>query len=404
MKKLFSFILLSTIFVSLTAQDINISFQPAVSGTNIDSIWVTNQRSNEKVKLLGNESLTLTKVTSANDIPFTSDEGFIYPNPCNGKAELCFATSMNQEVKVNVYNISGQLLSTKNQFLMPGQHRFKILFPETGIYNVSVLKSDGSIYFKAVCNGPTGTKCAIICMGSEYQNLAKSAVVGKTLKYGQGDILHCSAFSGKNNTIIADSPKATKVYSVEFYECIDPNKKSYKVVKIGNQVWMAENLAFKTNSGSYVYDNNETNVEIYGRLYDWYTAKTACPTGWHLPNDSEWTILTDYLTNNGYGYQGSGNDIAKSMASQTNWHDHSTLGTPGVDLGSNNSSGFSVLPGGYRTISGCFQGLVYESCLWSSSEDLTNNAWYRFLFFGNTQVERTSFFKEASQSVRCIWD
>lgn len=144
-------IMLSFFWIGTIAQDITISFQPKETGITIDSIWVTNQRTDEKVKLLENESLTLTKVTSANDIPFTSDEVCLYPNPCNGNTEMNFTTTMNQEVKVNVYNISGQLVSTKSQFLMPGQHRFKILLPETGIYYVSVLTNDDPLSFKVIC-------------------------------------------------------------------------------------------------------------------------------------------------------------------------------------------------------------------------------------------------------------
>jgi uncharacterized protein (TIGR02145 family) len=87
--------------------------------------------------------------------------------------------------------------------------------------------------------------------------------------------------------------------------------KTYKTVEIGTQTWMAENLAYKVEKGCWAYDNNQSNVKTYGYLYDWKIAKEVCPSGWHLPSDSEWTILSDYLTSNGFGYEGSGNDIGK---------------------------------------------------------------------------------------------
>ena len=93
----------------------------------------------------------------------------------------------------------------------------------------------------------------------------------------------------------------------------------YDAVKIGNQVWMAENLKYlpsvvgpatgsETAAYYYVYDYDGTDVmaakatanyTTYGVLYNWPAAMNACPTGWHLPSDAEWTELTDYLGGSG---------------------------------------------------------------------------------------------------------
>jgi len=77
--------------------------------------------------------------------------------------------------------------------------------------------------------------------------------------------------------------------------------KKYKWVKIGDQVWMAENLAFKPKKGNYwAYNNDQNNVDLYGYLYSWKTANEIAPIGWHLPDDEEWSILNGIFNDDEY--------------------------------------------------------------------------------------------------------
>jgi len=160
----------------------------------------------------------------------------------------------------------------------------------------------------------------------------------------------------------------------------------YECVTIGTQTWMAENLAWlpeispsllgtDTEPYYYVYGYEgsdvasakaTSNFSDYGVLYNWEAALASCPDGWHLPSDTEWTVLTDYLSNNGYGYDGSGDDIGKSMASTTLWQNNGLLGAVGNDQGSNNSSGFNAFPGGLCHYTGSFSDLGYNANFWSS--------------------------------------
>lgn len=142
----------------------------------------------------------------------------------------------------------------------------------------------------------------------------------------------------------------------------------------------------------------------YGLLYNWYAVNTGklAPTGWHVPTDAEWTTLTDYLINNGYGYEGSGDDIAKSMASQCKWLSSSTPGTTGNDSGTNNSSGFSALPGGYRVSNGIFSSIGASGFWWSSTEYSTTYAWYWGMYYDTKGVYRNSYRKGYGFSVRCV--
>jgi len=198
----------------------------------------------------------------------------------------------------------------------------------------------------------------------------------------------------------------------------------YKTIKIGEQVWMAENLAYlpeiSNGTGSrtiacyYVYDyfgtdaeeaKSTTNYTIYGVLYNWPAALTACPDGWHLPSDVEWQQLSDYLIENGYGCEGSGNDIAKALAATTGWReDYSQIGTPGNDILSNNSSGFSGLPGGNRSIYGYFISIGLNGYWWSSTEDNSDTAWDQRLSIYSSGVFRSANYKDFGFSVRCVRD
>jgi len=225
---------------------------------------------------------------------------------------------------------------------------------------------------------------------------------------------------------------------VTLYACtsLDPSNtfkdkrdgKVYKTVTIGEQVWLSENLAYlpsvvgpatvsKTDPYYYVYDYDGTDViaakattfyALYGVLYNWPAALTACPEGWHLPSDAEWTQLENYLIANGYNYDGSteGNKIAKSMAANSGWTTSSYTGAVGnTDYPAyRNKSGFTALPGGYRDNNEPFYYFGNYGYWWSSTETDASYAWYRSLYSDLSGVIRLKFSKDYGFSVRCLRD
>ena len=169
----------------------------------------------------------------------------------------------------------------------------------------------------------------------------------------------------------------------------DPrDDQTYTTIDIGSQTWFAENLNYNTGD-SWCYDNNGSNCDIYGRLYTWEAATSACPDGWHLPSDDEWTTLTDFL---------GGEDVAGGKMKETgttHWNSPNT--------GATNSSGFTALPGGYRSPDGSFGNEGDTGRWWSATEDHSlPNAWNRLLNYNFDGVYRTSSNREYGFSVRCV--
>lgn len=210
-----------------------------------------------------------------------------------------------------------------------------------------------------------------------------------------------SAGTGYGNTISFTTLESNVVGT--FTDSRDGNV--YKTVTIGNQVWMAENLNYDAGDGCWVYDNNPSNANTYGRLYDWETACTVSPDGWHLPTDDEWTELTNYLIANGYNYDSTtfGNKIGKSLATISGWDPNPTIGTIGNNQSSNNRTGFTALPSGWRRSNcGLFDGLNKCTFFWSATEHSSSNAMRRELQYNYPNLDRCYYDKSYGFSVRCL--
>jgi len=170
--------------------------------------------------------------------------------------------------------------------------------------------------------------------------------------------------------------------------------KIYKTIKIGNQVWMAENLNFNA-SGSKCYNNKESNCAKYGRLYNWETARKACPSGWHLPTYKEWQILV--------GFAGGEKIAIKKLKAKSGWSKNSN----GMD-----DFSFSALPGGSGFSFGGFDYVGKQGCWWSVSESSSDQAYTLCMdsdksldIHGDEYVRLNgAIFKAHLLSVRCLRD
>ena len=193
----------------------------------------------------------------------------------------------------------------------------------------------------------------------------------------------------------------------------------YQTVQIGEQLWMKENLKVthynngdeiptgysndewaNLSTGAYaVYDDNESNADTYGYLYNWYAVdddRGVCPASWHVPTDGEYTALSDYLG----GTSVAGGRLKEctegSCPESEYWYSPNT--------GATNESGFTGLPGGAHYYYGNCRHMGYNGSFWSSTEYGSNDAWHRGLDHDYSEISRRDYSKDSGFSVRCVRD
>ena len=191
---------------------------------------------------------------------------------------------------------------------------------------------------------------------------------------------------------------------------VDALTNNLNTIKIGTQTWATKNLDVTTyrngeaipqvqdanawanlRTGAWCYyENNTANGTTYGKLYNWYAVndpRGLAPNGYHIPSDAEWTILTNYL--------GAEYIAGTKMKSSSGWKNNGN-GT--------NTIGFEGLPGGCRVGNGDFNNVGATGYWWSSSENNSNYAWFRNLYYNDGYVNSYNFYKQNGFSVRCLRD
>lgn len=154
--------------------------------------------------------------------------------------------------------------------------------------------------------------------------------------------------------------------------------KVYKTVKIGDQVWMAQNLNYKLaeTHASYCYKNSANNCEKFGRLYDWENAKRACPEGWHLPSKEEWEkLITNYGDN------------------ETAYKNLITGGTSGFN---------ATLHGVYALAENQFLTMKEHGAYWTSTDYNTDRAWVQRFLKNTSDTYESQAIKVNGQGCRCV--
>jgi len=412
-------LLLVSIFCAfkVSAQDYLISFAGTGASTTINSVKVENLTKGTFLTLNGSDILRLNFTTGIKTIDDNqSTELKIYPNPMINCSVLEIFPTKAGDAVITVLDITGKQVAQIQSYLENSTNNFKISGLKNGLYLVNVKGNNYQFSGKLVSNGESRGTISI-----EKVNVITPTVIEKTEKedskgtqatidmtYTLGDRLKFTGTSGNYSTVIIDIPTTNKTITFNLIACIDGDNNNYPVVAIGTQVWMAENLkTTKYNNGDFIattspaslniisestpryqwaYNGNENNVSVYGRLYTGYAVtdnRNICPTGWKVPSRTEWLTMSDYLG----GETVTGNKLKET--GQIHWSSPNTTAT--------NETGFTALPGGFRSYNGSFEYVGEYGQFSSTTEDtlhpgntfhcslsnnLTNIFWWGSMYSG----------------------
>jgi len=198
--------------------------------------------------------------------------------------------------------------------------------------------------------------------------------------------------SSSSSSLSSSSSNLTQA-NVVYGDDVPYEGETYKTVKIGSQIWFQRNLNYAAE-GSKCYDNDQTNCVRYGRLYNWATAMDVCPTGWHLPNDAEWTTLIDFVGSLTAGTK---------LKATSGWNSRSD----GSSGNGTDDFGFFGLPGGHGQPDGFFSA-GKAGDWWSANEydDLIYAAYIMEIYFNHELASSHHYISDKGflHSVRCVKD
>ena len=304
-----------------------------------------------------------------------------------------------------MYSPAGRVIgSIIDQDLAPGNYRAAL--PSTqksaGIYYIKVISGNGQEIVKFLSVNENRGQNPLINRSRGLKKI--SATIVDTLVFEK------TGYVTKNVPITSYQGALNIAMSV-MPTVVDADGNIYHAVTIGTQVWMVENLKttryndgsaipLDTNggtwggltTGAYCWYNNDSgsNKNTFGALYNWNAVSTGklAPTGWHVPTDSEWTVLTTF-----FGGESAAGGALKSTGT-TYWLAPNT--------GATNSSGFSALPGGYRFTNGGFFRIDSTGYWWTATTIDATFLWGRQMNFNNANVYMTSNNHPYGFSVRCL--
>ena len=431
-KQFFSTLLMACfMIVSIQAQNVQISFTGSGLSTTVDSVQVLNVKQGTSVTVKSSEGLNLVGTTTDIERELNGEGSFhIFPNPMTETSGIEFSTFRESLVNIEIFDVTGKIVIRDKQQLIRGNHKFEISGLNPGIYLVNVTTDNRKYTGNLIATLKNAGNAEIRYLGNHYTASQMSSLKSTNnvvqMIYNEGERLILKGVSGNHSRVVSLIPTQNQTVNFVFVLCTDGLGNHYPVVTIGTQTWMAENLRYLPsvsnvwtdgsyfNLHHYVYGYNGTDInaakttyeyQTYGAQYNFPAALLACPAGWHLPSDAEWTTLVNYLIANGYNYDGTktGNKAAKSLTSPSIWTSTSVVGSVGnTDFPHmRNASGFSALPGGIRYYFGPSSSDALAAW-WSSTKSSDTYAYYYQIDRGRVDIYQQNYRTDSGLSVRCI--
>lgn len=410
---------------TINATDFEINFTASGAATTLDRVVVQNLTQATETTVEAGNTLKLTEATAL-DVLNENEKLKILNNSLTGEMVLSVFSEHGGFTTIKTYSADGKNMLTYAGVLDAGNINFRLQLPQ-GVFVVET--NEEGIKQTAKVVSTANLKPAISFSGNSGE-VASSKIKNSAtpLQYNTGDRMLFKGISGNYVCIVTAIVNENKTVDFNFVECKDADGNYYATVKIGSQVWMAENLkTTKYNDGTDInlitgktawnnniqpafcwYNNDMTSYKnLYGGLYNWFTVKTGklAPKGWHVASDEEWVTLENYLIANGYNYDGTvvENKVAKSLAGNFHWSNNTKDGTVGNNLKLNNSTGFGGLPGGNRSASGTFYDIGSYGGWWNSSNgSSTYSGWNRALYVNYNYLVRYTGSGSAGFSIRCV--
>jgi uncharacterized protein (TIGR02145 family) len=390
-------------------------------------VWLENGGQKDTTESNGTFTLSGIQVGIKKQI-YTSFQNKVSAIIKNG---LLYLNSTEKSVvQIVSYNLQGKAISTIQKAVDIGMHSIVLPPKGAGIYLYKIKVRQNEFVLMSNLTGGSGCASSVFSSNNVLTKQAKAtAAISAVIAATKEGLLNYRCVIGNSDTseivikMIANAGDLT-----------DLDGNVYHTVRIGNQVWMAENLrTTKYNDSTeipedttqaswgdattpyFCFYKNTSNADSkrkFGALYNWYVVGTnkLAPKGWHVPSQKEWYTLQNYLISNGYNWDEttSGNKIAKSLAERADWDNYPFQGTIGYDLAANNKSGFSALPAGgcQGYISYAFDEQGYGGSWWTSTSSSIQNTYAESCGLGSLSESLiiTAEPKDVGMSVRLLKD